>query len=150
MDETELNKRKQEIDNFNKIFNNLEGQLDDLLNTLNWTKDKLPKPRTEQIESLNTSSVESESNTSSTSRTSSNKTEALNKSFDLHALSEISSTLNKKKSDTKPNIDIAKLKRDLKRRRMKHRTTKSAPLTYTEELRELINLQMDLLNEDET
>lgn len=146
MDEIELNRRKQEIDNFNKILDSWEGQLNDLLNTLNWTKDKLPKPKTTKIESINRSSVETEP---STSRTCNIKRESLNKTFDLNALSEISLTLKKKKSDAKPNIDITKLKRDLKRRRMKHRTTKSAPLTYTEELRELINLQMDLLNEDD-
>lgn len=146
MDEIELNRRKQEIDNFNKILDSWEGQLNDLLNTLNWTKDKLPKPKTTKIESINRSSVETEP---STSRTCNIKRESLNKTFDLNALSEISLTLKKKKSDAKPNIDITKLKRDLKRRRMKHRTTKSAPLTYTEELRELINLQMDLLNGDD-
>lgn len=41
--------------------------------------------------------------------------------------------------------DINKLKRDLKRRRMKYRTTKAPPLTYSEELRELIQLQMEML-----
>lgn len=44
-------------------------------------------------------------------------------------------------------MDIKKLKRDLKRRRMKHRVTKTAPLTFTEELHELINLQMEILAE---
>lgn len=40
-------------------------------------------------------------------------------------------------------VDMNKLKRDLKRRRVKYRTTKAPPLTYSEELRELIQLQME-------
>ena len=39
--------------------------------------------------------------------------------------------------------EMTKLKRDLKRRRMKYRTTKSPPLSYTEEIRALIGLQME-------
>lgn len=42
--------------------------------------------------------------------------------------------------------DMNKLKRDLKRRRMKYRTTKAPPLTYSEELRELIALQMEMFD----
>lgn len=42
--------------------------------------------------------------------------------------------------------DFNKLKRDLKRRRMKYRTTKTPPLTHTEELRELIALQMEMFD----
>lgn len=45
--------------------------------------------------------------------------------------------------------DINKLKRDLKRRRMKYRTTKALPLTYTEELKELIGLQMEMIDKME-
>lgn len=40
--------------------------------------------------------------------------------------------------------DLNKLKRDMRRRRMKHRVTKTAPLTYTEEIRELIAMQMEI------
>lgn len=36
-----------------------------------------------------------------------------------------------------------KLKRDIKRRRMKYRVTKTPPQSYTEEIRALIGLQMD-------
>lgn len=39
--------------------------------------------------------------------------------------------------------EMTKLKRDLKRRRMRHRTTKAPPLSHTEELRGLIELQME-------
>lgn len=40
--------------------------------------------------------------------------------------------------------EITKYKRDIKRKRMKYRTTKAPPLTHTEELRSLISLQMEL------
>lgn len=40
--------------------------------------------------------------------------------------------------------EITKYERDVKRKRMKHRTTKAPPLTHTEELRSLISVQMEL------
>lgn len=47
--------------------------------------------------------------------------------------------------DTKKTFaEITKYERDVKRKRMKHRTTKAPPLTHTEELRSLISVQMDL------
>lgn len=46
--------------------------------------------------------------------------------------------------DKKTFAEITKYKRDIKRKRMKHRTTKAPPLTHTEELRSLISLQMEL------
>lgn len=48
-------------------------------------------------------------------------------------------------SDTKKTFaEMTKYERDVKRKRMKHRTTKAPPLTHTEELRSLISVQMDL------
>lgn len=48
-------------------------------------------------------------------------------------------------NDDKRTFDeITKYKRDIKRKRMKYRTTKAPPLTHTEELRSLISLQMEL------
>lgn len=47
-------------------------------------------------------------------------------------------------SDDRMTFDqITKLRRDLKRRRMKYRNTKTPPLSYTEEIRGLIGLQME-------
>lgn len=46
--------------------------------------------------------------------------------------------------DKKTFAEITKYKRDIKRKRMKYRTTKAPPLTHTEELRNLISLQMEL------
>ncbi|KAJ6634585.1 hypothetical protein Bhyg_07390 [Pseudolycoriella hygida] len=45
--------------------------------------------------------------------------------------------------DIKTLADLTKYKRDIKRKRMKYRTTKAPPLTHTEELRGLIALQME-------
>lgn len=47
-------------------------------------------------------------------------------------------------NDKRTFAEITKYKRDIKRKRMKYRTTKAPPLTYTEELRSLISLQMEL------
>lgn len=49
--------------------------------------------------------------------------------------------------DKKTFAEITKYKRDIKRKRMKYRTTKAPPLTHTEELRSLISLQMELWEE---
>lgn len=46
--------------------------------------------------------------------------------------------------DKKTFAEITKYRRDIKRKRMKYRTTKAPPLTHTEELRSLISLQMEL------
>ncbi|KAG4066243.1 hypothetical protein HA402_000467 [Bradysia odoriphaga] len=50
-------------------------------------------------------------------------------------------------SSSDPNrtfAEMTKYERDVKRKRMKHRTTKAPPLTHTEELRSLISVQMEL------
>lgn len=146
MDESEIIERKKQIEQFHKTLDGWESQLDDLLKSLNWTKDKLPKLNVESVESSKSSAAATESSASEVRENiiQSNETN----SIDLNALSDIYSTIKKKKATADTNIDWNKLKRDLKRRRMKYRTTKTAPLTYTEELRELIHMQMDLLQEN--
>lgn len=142
MDESEIIERKKQIEQFHKTLDGWESQLDDLLKSLNWTKDKLPKLNVESVESSKSSAaaaLEVRENIIQSNETN---------SIDLNALSDIYSTIKKKKATADTNIDWNKLKRDLKRRRMKYRTTKTAPLTYTEELRELIHMQMDLLQEN--
>lgn len=67
---------------------------------------------------------------------------------DFEEIVNFCSTIDQKRASTTNLPDWNKLRRDLKRRRVKYRTTKSAPLTYTEELRELINLQMDLIKDN--
>lgn len=46
--------------------------------------------------------------------------------------------------EKKTFAEITKYQRDVKRKRMKYRTTKAPPLTHTEEIRSLISLQMEL------
>lgn len=46
--------------------------------------------------------------------------------------------------DKRTFAEITKYRRDIKRKRMKYRTTKAPPLTHTEELRSLISVQMEL------
>lgn len=145
MDESEINKRKEQIEHFRGILDGWESQLDDLLVSLNWTKDKLPESNAKAVKSSETSVVVPESSVSGASTNIIQSNDI--KSVDINALSELYSTIKKKKASAETNIDWNKLKRDLKRRRMKHRTTKTAPLTYTEELRELIHMQMDILQE---
>lgn len=74
--------------------------------------------------------------------------EAIDKELDMTQFEFQTTSLdmaNKAKAKVQNTFaDINKLKRDLKRRRMKYRTTKAPPLTYTEELRELIGLQMEM------
>lgn len=146
MDDSEIVKqREKQIQDIRKIIDTCENQLDNLLSELGWSKEKLPKSKLlDKIESVD----EKADLIASTSEKSENIVESKDKSFDLNAISELCSTIDKKKSSSVRNIDINKLKRDLKRRRMKYRTTKVAPLTYTEELRELINLQMELVQEN--
>lgn len=119
--------------------------MDDLLVSLNWTKDKLPQRKVEVPVNEQNSVVEPKP---STSHNCTQSAESQRSSADLNALAEICLTINRKRSASDTPIDLFKLKRDLKRRRMKYRTTKLAPLSYTEELRELIDLQMSLLQEN--
>ncbi len=56
----------------------------------------------------------------------------------------LASSSNTGGDDKKTFAEITKYKRDVKRKRMKYRTTKAPPLTHTEELRGLISLQMEL------
>lgn len=115
-----------------------EHQLNKLLESLQWSRDKLPNRRnptkpvgdshksaeTEQIDSATRPSVSME-------------------------LSDISSDFpefgDRGKLHLTSYTDLNKLKRDMRRRRLKHRVTKTAPLTYTEEIRELIAIQMDIV-----
>lgn len=63
---------------------------------------------------------------------------------DYSDLAEISAIVDRNKELSRHFTDLNKLKRDLKRRRMKYRTTKCPPITYTEEIRELIGNLMEI------
>lgn len=150
MDESEIVKiREQKIQEIGKVIDKCEHQLDNLLKELDWCKEKLPRSKlSNKIASVD--SNRDEFGSTSTSEKSETILQLKDESFDLNAISELCSTIDKRKSSSERNIDFNKLKRDLKRRRMKYRTTKVAPLTYIEELRELINLQMELVQENKS
>lgn len=142
-----IKKREKQIQEICQVIDKCENQLDNLLKELDWSKEKLPKLKlSNEIGSVD----EKRDATACISEKRENIVGLKDESFDLNAISELCSTIDKKKSSSIRNIDINKLKRDLKRRRMKYRTTKVAPLTYTEELRELINLQMELVQENKS
>lgn len=113
-----------------------EKRIEEVLKRIGWTKEHLVAKRKAQNQRPATSIDRSTEESSSTAQ-SSHSTEV--KGEDLSSLYELNALADRNKDLATTFTDLNKLKRDLKRRRMKHRTTKAAPLTYTEEIRELIN-----------
>lgn len=138
-----VEKRKEELNNIRKIVQKYENQVNGLLNEFGWTKDKLPKRKEETKNKC-------DSNESGSSECAASAATQTSKPIDLEAVVDIAYKIDAKRSSANSFTDLNKLRRDLKRRRVKYRTTKTAPLTYTEELRELINLQMELVTENKT
>lgn len=132
-----VEERIQQLNRIRETVQRQENQLNDFLQQLNWSKDKLPKQKPE-IARANIDIVQ----------TSNEHTEKLameQPKEDFNAVVSLCSAISQKQTESNTFTDLNKLRRDLKRRRVKYRTTKTAPLSYTEELRELINLQMDLV-----
>lgn len=138
-----VDERLKQLDAIRKKVQQCETQVNRLLQEFDWTKDKLPQKEEEtkqtECEFTGSSSNESKQNTIVTQTV---------KSIDLETVVNIGQRIDAKRLSLSNFTDLNKLRRDLKRRRVKYRTTKSAPLTYTEELRELINLQMELVTEN--
>lgn len=128
----------KQIEEIRDVVVDCESQLNDLLDKFGWTKEELMKAGTKP------KSVHSEKKIF-VHEQQRGTVASVNEELDLDALANLCASIDKKASHSNSYADMNKLKRDLKRRRMKYRTTKSAPLTYTEELRELIQLQMELL-----
>lgn len=118
-----------------------ESQLNDLLNGFGWTKEELMKAGTKP-KSVPKDDSEKEMFVQEKQK---DTVASVNEKHDLDALARFCASIDQKASHSSNYADINRLKRDLKRRRMKYRTTKTAPLTYTEELRELIQLQMEFM-----
>lgn len=137
----QLNEIKEEV----KIY---ESQLNEFLQELGWTREKLPKQPKVKKEQQKVETECEIASSSSSGNLHQNVMSTDAKSIDLEAVVNLCSTIDRKRSATTDFVDLNKLKRDLKRRRVKYRTS-TAPLTYTEELRELINLQMDLVKGNE-
>ncbi|XP_031639518.1 uncharacterized protein LOC116351534 [Contarinia nasturtii] len=137
-----VEQRIKELDDIRKTVKKYENHVNELLREFGWTKEKLPKyiAKNNQNKSDSTESSAIESGPSVAKQAS--------KPIDLEAVVDIAYKIDAKRSSANNFTDLNKLRRDLKRRRVKYRTTKTAPLTYTEELRELIELQMELVTEN--
>lgn len=139
--------RLKQLDELREQVKLYETQMDGFLHELGWTRNKLPKLRRVKQEN----ELELECSAAGSSESVNDREIAVNhrvKRDDLEAVVDLCSAIEQKRSTTIPFTDLNKLKRDLKRRRMKYRTARSGPLTYTEEIRELIGLQMELLNDN--
>lgn len=160
-DDLKTNRLNQiaELDHF---ISSIEGDFNQILSDLDWSKDELlkesggqneprkqPKPRKDNNGDLDDYFLlPSEKKLELYEKSLENSEEKHRREqSEMADLSLQSSSLDLASSSKRhgPIADINKLKRDLKRRRMKHRTTKTAPLTYTEELKELIELQMEII-----
>lgn len=131
----------KQIEEIRDVVVECESHLNDLLDRFGWTKEELMKARTKP-KSPHKDDSEKKIFVQEQQR---GAVASVNEKLDLDALTNLCASIDKKVSHSSSYADINKLKRDLKRRRMKYRTTKTAPLTYTEELRELIQLQMELV-----
>lgn len=143
MDSTE--ERLKQLNEIEEKVKICKTQLNEFLQELGWSREKLPKQPAVKEELIKTECDVAGSTSSGDSHR--NVMNQSVKSIDLETVVNLCSTIDQKRLATSNFIDLNKLKRDLKRRRVKYRTS-SAPLTYTEELRELINLQMDLVQEN--
>lgn len=136
-----MERDEKEINEIRKVVLECESRLNDILQQFSWTKDQLPKKKEKPkiTEPIIEHSMEQ-------------KHERINQplaeKIDLDALAKLCAAIDKKPNSSTGYTDINMLKRALKRRRAKHHTIKSAPLTYTEELRQLISLQMELVKGD--
>lgn len=131
----------KQIEEIRDVVVDCESQLNDLLGRFGWQKEELMKtklnPQCAQKDDSEKEITDQEQQRGSVA--------PVNEKVDLDALANFCALFDRKASSSSNYADLNQLKRDLKRRRMKYRTTKTAPLTYTEELRELIQLQMELV-----
>lgn len=137
--------RLKQLDELREQVKIYETQMDGFLHELGWTRDKMPKLTKMKQENEHGAECSAAGPSESV-----NDREITMKHHvqtdDLEAVVDLCSAIEQKRSTTTPFTDLNKLKRDLKRRRMKYRTARSGPLTYTEELRQLIELQMELID----
>lgn len=139
---TELCGRSR-TDQVNEIIESVEKceqQLNELMDRLQWSREKLPKAKNpKESDGENDEATKTERIDSAPLQLESVDQQRPNESgVDFPDFGDRS------KLNVTSYIDLNKLKRDMRRRRMKHRVTKTAPLTYTEEIRELIAIQMEI------
>lgn len=140
MTELDGQSRVEQLNDIIESVEKCEEQMNTLMERLKWTKEKLPKPKNKK---KNVSEIveasEMERNDAVT-----NEAELVRHLEPSESVSGFPEFGDRNKLDSSSCADLNKLKRDLRRRRVKHRVTKTAPLTYTEEIRELIAIQMDI------
>lgn len=129
------------VDQVNEILESVERceqQMDELMDRLQWSTEKLPKAKTPE-KHISEEVTEPERIDSVPIQSTSKDKRQLD-----YSVSDFPELGGRSKLNVTSYIDLNKLKRDMRRRRVKHRVTKTAPLTYTEEIRELIAIQMDI------
>lgn len=142
--------RLEEMRKLDEFIIDMEKGFTKTLATLNWTKEGLYKAQNSGVQASVPEHRASDAMQDYYLLSSQKKLEIYKESLRPtpntgHSVSLEVADVSTSKSKT-TFTDIHKLKRDLKRRRMKYRTTKAPPLAYIEELRELINLQMEILS----
>lgn len=137
----DIEDRVKQLNEIKNKVNICESELNGFLQELGWTREKLPKST--QIHEVKEEPSEKAPQATAERNPHRNLKVQETKPIDLETVVNLCTTIDQKRAAATNFIDLNKLKRDLKRRRVKYRTS-TAPLTYTEELRELINLQMDL------
>lgn len=147
--EEAIEARKKQIADALETVREYESKLERFLSEIGWTKEEILK-RFERNEESKAKSDADEVNAATDSQNidlDQNPVQNNVKEFiKLDENADLYSAMDRKRIQANYG-DLNKLKRDLKRRRIKYRTTKAPPLTYTEELRELINLQMEYMEE---
>lgn len=132
------------VDQVNEIIESVrqcEERMNQLMERLQWSRDKLPKEK-----KIEKQPAESEATTEvqQTDCAAARQSEPLNQPEPDESSREFPEIGDRSKLNPISYTDLNKLKRDMRRRRVKHRVTKAPPLTYTEEIRELIAIQMEI------
>lgn len=134
------------VDQVNEILESVqkcEERMNQFMERLQWSRDKLPKEK--KIEKQPAESVET-TEVKQTDYAASKQSEPMNHPGLGESSGEFLEIGDRTKLSPMSYTDLDRLKRDMRRRRLKHRVTKAPPLTYTEEIRELIAIQMEIEN----
>lgn len=133
-------RRVEQVNEIIESVQKCEEQMNALMERFKWSKDKLSKVK------ISTKHIERDDESTETQQH--DLANRQTGSMDNQKLRDINSDFpefgDRNKRIVMSYTDLNKLKRDMRRRRIKHRVTKTAPLTYTEEIRELIAIQMDI------
>lgn len=151
----EAEARMKQLNDLSNSINILEQQFNGIMEMLNWDRKQLLDNVKNDTNKNNLTSISNE-----TKKNNSNVVNKFNvqkhnlttvpggvtSAASHHIIPEPELIVSVKDRNLTKNMtfaEIIKLKRDLKRRRMKHRTSKTPPLSYTEKIRALITLQME-------